>query len=206
MSTALQNISPAKSLSPADVLQWQDEILRLRQTEFIGRIMKIQFEAAKDAPVPENSVTSKMGVCLDWYGVTGPSLAQSLDHSALILLSPILRSDGTVGVPDMPDPLWIPPIPKREEIENLPAGKYYEPPKPRMIAQKLEDRARGMWKDYYLCGPVSQILVRPEGLAEGWIILAHAEPRNGTQMELLIHRNTGRSYLYGGRFEISRIG
>lgn len=203
MSTT--NVTRTPAMATADILNWQAERVKLGQFEYIGKAWMIVLEVAKGAHVPE--FASIVGSRLEFFG-GGVPLAQTPDHSTLLLLAPIVRPDGQVGLPDIPDPTWQPPIPKPHEIANLPPGKVYHQPKPPMIAQKLEDRARGKLKgtDYLVFGPVAQILIRPEGIPEGWIAGCSADLHTGTQMDLLISARTGTAHLFGGRYEITRIG
>lgn len=194
-------------MQTADILNWQSEQIKTQQNEYIGKVWMIILEASKDAAVPDRSVTGVLGTRLEFYA-DGLPIAQTLDHSTLLLLAPVKRKDGLVGLPDIPDPTWTPPIPKPHEIEGLAPGKYYQPPEAPRIAQRLEDRARGQLKgtDYLVFGPVAQILIRPEGIAEGWIAECFANPADGTQMDLLISKSSGRAHLFGGKYRISRVG
>lgn len=217
----MTTVTRERAASPADMLNWQAEEIKQGRYEYIGKAWCIVLEVSRDAGVPEPPVAQVLGSRLEFYG-GGVPLGQSLDHSTLLLLGAVVRPDGSVGLPDIPDPTWKPPVPRREDIEGTAVfegkgkkrrqvgvkGGNYTAPQAPMIPQKFEDRARGMLRgtDYYIFGPVVQVLIRPEGLPEGWIATCGADPATGTQMELLISRSTGRAHLYGGRFQISRVG
>ena len=194
--------------SPADVLAWQRGLIASSNYEEIGRAWVIVLEASAGAAVPERRVTDAMGVRLEFfgYGQKGqpllPRIAQSRDRRTLLLLDPIVKSDGTVGLPDVPDPTWEPPIPTEEQV----TGEWNPKPAP-MIPQELAERARGRLKgtNYLVFGPVTQVLIRPEGLPEGWIAYCGGGP-DGKQMELLVDENTGESFFFGGQFKITRVG
>lgn len=195
-------MTTATAMHTTDLLNWQDEQTKTGNYEFLGKVWLIVLEAAKGAAVPEPSVASVLGTRLEFYG-EGLPVAQTRDHSSLLLLSPVVRPDGTVGLPDIPDPTWKPPIPTAAQVE----GNYVAPDAPK-IRQLLEDRARGQLKgtDYLVFGPVAQILIRPEGIPEGWIARCFGDPGSGTQMELLVSKRTGKAFLIGGRYQIERCG
>jgi hypothetical protein len=202
-------VRPAANAQVVDILRWQDDVVHSGQHTLIGRVWRIVLEASRDAAVPETFVTNQLGVCMDFYNASDAlPIAQTLDQSTLLFLAPFKRRDGRVGLPDIPDPRWKAPTPKKSEIVNLPKGKFYTPPLPPMVEQGFEKRARGVLRGstFLVFGPVAQILVRPEGLAEGWIIACTTDPVSGSSMELLIDRNTGKAHLYGGKFVIQRIG
>jgi hypothetical protein len=208
--------------SPADTINWQAEQIRTRQYELVGHIWKVVLEASRGAAVPQASVAHTVGTCLDWYGyenVNGknclPRVAQSRDRSTLLLLDPVKRVDGKVGLPDIPDPTWRPKQPTAEELQTtVPLQKA------PMIQQHLYEeeggvpigRARGQLKGtkYLVFGPVVQILVRPmvdnKLIDEGWFFQCGVDKTNGTHMEMLIHQDTGEAFFYGGQFQIYRPG
>ncbi|MBZ5532605.1 MAG: hypothetical protein LAO20_14325 [Acidobacteriia bacterium] len=195
--------------SPASTLSWQQDRILHNDYELIGRAWVIVLEASQGAALPSAAVANSLGVRLEFYG-TGqkgqslmPRIAQTKDRSTLLLLDPIVRADGRVGLPDIPDPAWVPPIPTAAQV----TGDYVPPAAP-MIKQELGDRARGQLKGtrFLVFGPVAQILIRPEGLAEGWIAQCAGAPGTGTQMELLIDQDTGQAFFFGGRYRIDRAG
>lgn len=209
--------------SPADEIAWQQDLIARNEYELIGRAWVIVLEASKDAAVPQPSIAKALGCRLEFYGMSRvngrdlmPRLAQSKDHSTLLLLDPIVNQEGKAGLPDIPDPTWTPPIPKPEEVAGVPGknGRLkkgqgdWKPPAAPMMRQELGDRARGQVKGtrFLVFGPVVQIVIRPEGLPEGWIAQCGGETRSGLQMDLLIDQDTGHAFFYGGRFQISRVG
>jgi hypothetical protein len=207
--------------SPADKINWQAEQIRSKNYELLGYVWKVVFEASRGAATPQPQVAATLGSCMEWYGMEKfrgqnylPRIAQSRDRSSLLLLDQIKRADGSVGLPDIPDPKWQPPIPTNDQL----TGKAkYTPAQANMIPQHIyeEDaqgnpigRARGQLKGtrYLVCGPVSQILVRPmkgeEVMPTAWILQCRANNADGTQMEMLIHQDTGEAYFYGGTYQI----
>lgn len=215
----------AATNSPASQLDFQMEQVRSRSFDFLGYVWKIVLEASRGAATPEAAVAQSVGCALDWYGyenVAGqnylPRIAQSRDRSSLLFLDPVKRIDGKVGLPDIPDPLWVPRAPTQEELQTtVPLQRA------PMIAQHLyeEDeagtpigRARGQLTGtkYLVFGPVKQILVRPvdsEGKLLGdqcWILQCKGNPATGKEMELLIDQITGQAFFYEGSFQISIPG
>jgi hypothetical protein len=77
-----------------------------------------------------------------------------------------------------------------------------------MIRQELRDRARGTLKgtNCLVFGPVAQVLIRPNGLPEGWIAYCGTAPANGSKMDLLVDEKTGEALFFGGQFRIERAG
>ena len=55
------NIQTARTLSEADVFQFQDECLRTKQYQMLGRVKCIVFEAAAGANVPRPEITKEIG-------------------------------------------------------------------------------------------------------------------------------------------------
>jgi len=194
MATATLTVPSAPgSSSAADVIAWQKERMNAGAFEVLGKIWMISLEASKDAQVPGKPVANVLGTRIEFYNemggpdVVGPRLAQTGAKGALLILDPIVRQDGVMGLPDIPDPTWKPPIPTPSQISYQPpsrpknAPKNWRPPKPPdtyvptrapMIPQHLIDRgdgfggrARGQIRagasTYLVCGPVAQIVVRP---------------------------------------------
>ena len=209
--------------SPADTLNWQTERIRLGDYEMVGFIWKVVLEASRGAAVPQLQVSRTLGSCMEWYGYENykgknylPRVAQTKDRSSLLLLDPIKRVDGSVGLPDIPDPTWQPKPPTDEELQTVVPLQQA-----RMIQQHLyeEDaqhnpigRARGQLKGtrFLVFGPVVQILVRPlvgdKLIDEGWILQCGVNPATGKHMEMLIHQDTGQAHFYEGKFQIYRPG
>lgn len=238
MTTALVS-PPAANAGPADVIAWQRECIRAGSFQVLGKIWIVNLEASAGAQVPGANVANRLGSRMEFYNesggpeVIGPMIAQTGPKGSLLILDPIVRADGIVGLPDIPQPDWKPPIPKASEIswdpKKHPKGakpKPYVPPRAPMIPQHLIDRgdgfggrARGQIRagasTYLVCGPVVQILVRP--MDANNCVLPNAlilkclpstpiAGANATLMDLLIDSATGEAFLYGGRFEVGFSG
>ena len=196
--------------SPADTLAWQTDRILHNDYELLGRAWVIVLEASHGAGTPQASVANTLGSRIEFYGNDKrkgnslmPRIAQTRDRSTLLLLDPIINTEGRVGLPDIPDPSWEPPIPTEEQVTG-----DYRPPAAPMLKQEFADRARGQLKGtrFLVFGPVAQILIRPEGLPEGWIAECAGALNTGTQMELLIDQDTGQAHFFGGRYRIDRVG
>lgn len=189
--------------SVGDILKYQLECVRTGQFEYLGKIKCIVLEAAAGANLPAAAVTNRVGLRLDFYN-EGPALAQTLDRSQLLFVSPIVRADGRAGLPDIPDPDWKPPIftPTQAMIEGKEA--YPAAPVAPMIPQRLEERATGLLKgtNFLVFEPVAQVLIHPEGIADYWLIEGRAHQGTGTHLALIVDRVTGQAHFYGGMFRI----
>ena len=139
-SSTVQQISrPGANASLVDILNYQDDLIRTGQYQYLGRMKLLVVEASEGASVPGVGETSKVGVRFDWYNEPGPGgigyvdnfipIAQSLDRQMLLCLAPIRkkifqrtaggkfnRVDGPVGLPDIPDPAWKAGMPTAEQI------------------------------------------------------------------------------------------
>lgn len=208
--------------SPADTIDWMREQVRNRSYELVGHIWKVVLEASHGAATPQKSVARTVGCALDWYGYENvggknllPRLAQTRDRSSLVLLDPVKRVDGKVGLPDIPDPTWVPKAPTAKQLQTtVPLQKA------PMIQQHLYEeeagqpigRARGQLKGtrFLVFGPVVQILVRPmvdnKLIDEGWFFQCGVDTATGKHMEMLIDQDNGEAFFYGGKFQIYRPG
>lgn len=227
-ATLTAPIAPSSS-GPADVIAWQKERMNAGAFEVLGKIWIISLEASRDAHVPNRSVADMLGTRIEFYNdlggtdVVGPRIAQTGAKGSLLILDPIVRHDGVMGLPDIPDPTWKPKVPTAAQLTG---NKPYTPAKAPMIPQHFVDRkdgfggrARGKIRagasTYLVCGPVSQIVVRPMDqqnriLPNGLIFKClPSTPLPGAQstlMDLLVDSVTGEAFFYGGRFEISNPG
>ncbi|HLW53238.1 MAG TPA: hypothetical protein VKW06_10385 [Candidatus Angelobacter sp.] len=215
----MSTLSAAEISNPADVLRWQAEQIQQGQYDLLGRVWVIVLADAAGGNLPAKAIRNVLGNRLEFYGYDGrsgnpllPRIAATKDKGTLLLLDPFTRQDGAVGLPDIPDPTWEPPIPTAAQLAFDPSKqkkeKPYIPPRPAMIRQELAERARAMLKGtrYMVFGPVMQILVRPEGIPDGWILQCGGEVHSGRSMELIVNLDTGAAFLYGGRYQIHRPG
>jgi hypothetical protein len=221
---------PGQQAKLDDWLRYADDLIRVGQLEYLGKCKVIVLEASRGANVPGLSETSKVGVRLDWRNDDSQPgrivecfmrIAQSLDRRLLLALDPVVRSDGQVGLPDIPDPAWVPGQPGQIITEGPLKGKYnpteaevnaWKPGRPTMLKQDLVDRATGRVEHTNLLvfQPVHQIMFQPEinGQLQAtyWTVECGHEPGGGTQMAFLVDAKTGRAYFYGGRYVLNPVG
>lgn len=134
MATAVQTVpQPPIGAALADILAYQDELVRVGQYEMLGKMKRVVLEAEADARTQAPHVTGRMGHILEWYDQPHPRggtirqytpIAQSLDRRMILALEPLLRRDlmgrltERVGLPPMPDPKWKPADWTAEEIRG----------------------------------------------------------------------------------------
>jgi hypothetical protein len=238
MTTAAMVPRPQAGAKLPDVLAYQDHLIAAQQYEYLGRMKMVVLEASKGANVPGIAETSIVGVRLDWCNEPNPNgkgyldnfipIAQSLDHSMLLILGAVRRRDGRVGLPDIPDPAWKSKAPAPEEIDPIIGkdekgrpiyGPSWTPTDPPRIAQPLEQRARGKigGTEILVLGPVHQIMFQPDIGEQGlqptyWSIAGRAadgstwDPGTNSHLELLIDRVTGAAHFFGGQWQIIPVG
>lgn len=220
MSTAPAVLTAA----PVDVdgiLKFQNDCLRMRNYEPIGRIQRIVFEVTRKMYIPaeliEDLKSDPMGPCIEFFGEEN-WLPTSQVHAAgqqdfLLPLAPVIRkSDGYVGFPDKPDRHWVPTTgPETKKIVDPKTGEVtfkmvHEAV--RMLKQDLRNFSTGILRgtNFIVYERVAQILVKPTGIAEGWILNCAKNPADDTHMTFLLDHQTGESHFYGGRYEITRPG
>jgi hypothetical protein len=221
---------PGANASLVDILNYQDALKRAEQYEFLGRMKILVVEASAGASVPGVAETSRVGVRFDWRNEPGRDgtgyvenfipIAQSLDRQMLLALAPVVRRDGNVGLPDIPDPAWMPGMPTPEQIAPpmvkdpkrgwivKDTGAKFSPNSPPMIPQPLEQRGVQLidGTQILVAQPVTQIMFQPEiggGLAATyWSIVGAFDPATRTDLAFLVDRRTGDAHFFGGRYTI----
>lgn len=217
MSTAAPNILTAQQTNVPDILKYQNDCLRTKKFVHLGGVQRIVLEDTADSGRAAEAITSTMGRVLEFFDnwlpigqVEAPGF-----NSFLLSEAPVKKKDGHVGLPDIPDPGWVPTSGSKLEMIDDPrnpgkqiwSGKStFE--KPPMIAQPLRQNARGKLAgtNFIVFEAVSQILIKPEGLNEMWLLHCGKNPVDDTHMVFLVDETTGESHFYGGRYVISRPG
>lgn len=190
----MSSLLAATSMSPADILHYQDECLRTKKFQHIGQVKCVVLEAQLGANTPAPDATAKMGVRMDWMG-NGPHVAQA--EGGMLMFS-----SSVPPLPPMADPNWKPSKPP----EFGEGGKIiYD--QPTLLPQPYEQFAKGKLKGTNLLvfEPVMQILVHPEGMETYWIIGCEADRGTGTHMAMLIDPDKRAGYFYGGIWQIKRF-
>jgi hypothetical protein len=209
--------------APVDVhgvLKFQNDCLRTRNYEAIGRIQRIVFEVTSGMYIPpelaEDLKSDPMGPCIEFFGQENwlpiAQVKAAGQQDFLLPLAPVKRSDGYIGFPDKPDRHWVPTTgPETKKITDPKTGEVsykmvHEAP--RMLKQDLRNFSTGILRgtNFIVYERVAQILVKPTGLAEGWILNCRENPADQTHMTFLLDHKTGQSHFYGGQYEITRPG
>jgi len=205
----------------ADVLKYQNDLVRTGKCFPLGRMQKIALApAAGWQPRPDDPIMSRYGRFIELRDNFLP-IAHSPDRSMILVTAPLLDKEGRVELPDLPDPTWVRPQPTQEEIEGfdvvdpVTGAKHREFPKrdpakfaPRMVPQRLVDRAEGFLTgtNFLVFSPVISIVFQPEHdgklLGDTWLIEAKYSPADGTHPTLLVDRSTGETHFFGGLYSI----
>src|SRR5580693_827347 len=159
MPEAAQVAKPGMQAGLAEWLSYEEDLIRTGQFEYLGKGKVIVLEASAGANVPGLAETTKVGVRLDWRNDDSEPgrilenyirIAQSYDKRVLLALDPVVRRDGKIGLPDIPDPAWRPGQPGRLIKSGPFKGKYqataeetntFDPGRPPMVKQALRERA-----------------------------------------------------------------
>jgi len=208
---AIMTIPPA---SVADNLKFQQDCVRMKKYNFIGGIQRIVLEVTDKMYIPadilEDLKSDPMGPCIEFFGQetwlpVGQVEAAGMQN-LLLPLDVVRRKDGRVGFPDKPDRHWVPT--KGPETVKTETGYKMIHETPRMIKQDLRTFSTGILRDtnFIVYERVAQILVKPYGLAEGWIIRCGLNPSDNTHMTFLLDHTTGEAHFYGGLYVITRPG
>jgi hypothetical protein len=206
-------------MNPADILKYQNDLVRTGKYLPGGRIQKIAIgPAAGFTPPAGDPFINKFGRFIELRERFIP-FGFSEDRSMLLALAPLVGADGRVGLPDVPDPEWAPGKPSQREIEGDEkvdhAGNKYRMPysdvartTPRFIPQRLEDRTNELLQDsnFLVFAPVEVITFQPEIekrlIGDAWLIKCGVNPADNTHATLLVDRQTGETHFFGGTYEV----
>ena len=211
------------TMTPADEIKYQSDLVRTKQYTPLGRISKISIAPAEGwTPDPNDPLMRKWGRLMDLRGQYLP-LAQSLDRSMLLITAPLIRKDGRVGLPDLPDPDWHAQPYTAEELTN-PARDVYvkgvktrvgverapEKDTPTLVPQSIRARADARIDgaaSILVFQPVVNIAFQPEIekrlVGDAWTVECGFNPANQTHMVLLIDEATGECHFFGGIYDIA---
>jgi len=196
--------------TPADILKYQNELIRTHQFEPLGK-MKLISIGPNDKCRPNSTwdpVMRKYGRMIQFRGSSLP-IAQSLDRSMILVTGWLRDKDGKVKLPDIGMPDWKPRDFTPEEVTGV-VKRPAEADQCPMIPQKLVDRTEGLWEnsDFYVFSPVLSISFQPEqnGVMLGtfWAIDCKPNPADGTYPALMINWKTGETHFHGGLYSIVR--
>jgi hypothetical protein len=113
------------SMTPADILKYQNDLVRTGQYERLGRMVKISIAPADGWNPPPRGLDpfiDKYGRLIDLRDRFLP-IGQSLDRSMLLATAPLMGRDNRVSLPDGPDPDWTPAGYSGEELANQSQGQ-----------------------------------------------------------------------------------
>jgi hypothetical protein len=191
----------AGALSLDDVIKIQQDRVRTADYQALGQAIWFSFERAKDAAAPAK-VMSLHGLRMDFQS-QGPQLGVSHDGKDLLICGPVADARGKVGLPDIPDPDWIPAVPTQSQLDD----KNWKQPRARIIAQRFEDLASGQFKAndnslWLVFQPMAQVIFRPLQRPTFATITCEVAPWDSTHMALLLNPQTGEAHFVGGRFSV----
>lgn len=198
--------APALSNTPADVLKYQNELIRTGQALPLGKMMNVSIGPHKDCPPLEtwDPIMKKYGRLIQFRRMPIP-IAQTPNTSMILVPGILQDSQGRVRLPDLPNPDWTPRSFTEDEATGKVARKAEDDTAP-MIEQSLRARAEGFLEDtnFYVFSPVLSIAFQPEGLGTFWAVQCDYNPADRTHPTLLIEAKTGEMHFFGGVYRIIR--
>ncbi len=188
--------------SPADMLDYDAELIRTGQCLPIGRMSRVAIGPSADyTPPPNDPIIAKYGRMIDLRNTFLP-IAQSLDRTIVLVTSPLLDRDGRVTLPSLPDPTWEPEKWTEDEVKD---AVLRDPVKdmPHMVEQRLEDRTNQRLKGtgYMIFQPVLRITYQVELDKKfqplEWRISFRPDS-SGRHCAFLVHEHTGECHFVFG--------
>ncbi|MGH8135066.1 MAG: hypothetical protein ACRER4_01865 [Steroidobacteraceae bacterium] len=195
------------TMTPADVLEYQRELVRTHDYLPVGRMQKISIGYnAGYQPPPADPYIQKFGRMIELRDRFLP-LAQSRDRSQLLVTAPLPIENGRVVLPDLPDPTWKPEEWSNDEVTGVSARDAAKD-QVRMVPQRLEDRSseRLQGTNMLVFQPVIRLAFQPEleNRLQSTAWTAECRPdSSGKGTALLVDMKTGECFFFGGRFEFS---
>lgn len=202
--------SKSLTMTAADELQYQNDLVRRGEIEYIGQVVQISIgdDGEYERPVGDPLI-DRWGRLMQLGSLALP-LAQSMDHSTLLVPGRLVRQDGVVDLPDWKDPSWRAADWTNDEREGRvlrDAAKDQAP----LVPQRLVDRTSRLLENsnFMVFQPVLFLVVHPElegmVLPTFWKIIFGPRYSDGRHTSLLIDRATGETHFFGGRYEIVAI-
>ena len=106
------------SMTPADILKYQSDLVRTGKCLPLGRMVKIAIgPAAGYVPPQADPFIRKFGRLIDLRDRFLP-IAQSLEKTMILVTAPLRDRNNRVQLPDVPDPDWTPAPSTKEEFEG----------------------------------------------------------------------------------------
>lgn len=200
--------SKSLTMTAADELNYQNTLVRTGQCEYIGSIMSIAIgdDAEYERPIGDPLI-DRWGRLMQFGNLALP-LAQSLDHSTLLVPGRLIRQDGVVDLPDWKDPKWRAADWTNDEREGRVIRDAKKDQAP-LIPQRLVDRTSRVLENsnFLVFQPVLYVIVRSELdgqiLSTFWKVICGPRHSDGRDTAFLVDRLTGESHFFGGRYEIA---
>jgi hypothetical protein len=199
----------------AAILKFQNDCLRQRKYIPLGWIQRIVLERTNATYIPsdmeEDLKSDPGGISIEFFGQENWLPIGQVEtagfQSFLLPLAPVVTKDGYAGFPDKPDRHWAPSKPP-ENIRQEDGSYKTIREEVRMVKQPLRLFSSGILRgtNFAIYERVAQILVKAQGIAEGWILRCGYNPVEKTHMAFLVDRTTGEAHFYGGLYDISKPG
>jgi hypothetical protein len=197
---------PALTMTPADVIAYQKELVRTGDYLPVGRMQKISIGPNANYVPPPDPYIARFGRMIELRNRFLP-LGQSRDRSLLLVTAPLPVENGRVVLPDLPDPTWKPADWSPEEVTGA-IERDASKDVPRMIPQRLEDRSNERLEgtNMLVFQPVIRVAFQPELgnrlQSTAWTIECLPDP-SGKGTAFLVDMKTGECFFFGGRYEFS---
>lgn len=135
------------TMTPADILKYQNDLVRTGKYISLGRMQKIAIgPTAGYVPPATDPYIRKFGRLIDLRDQFLP-IAQSPDRGMLLVPAPLVnRFTNRVQLPDVPDPDWTPAPIAREEFEGQEITLTFAEDRLRECEQKGDLRAAAQWR------------------------------------------------------------
>jgi hypothetical protein len=195
------------TMTPADVLTYQSELVRTGKTLPLGRMQKIFIGPVAGYEEPNDPYIRKFGRMIDLRDRMLPVAKSPNDESMILVTAPMVDRNGRVNLPDVPDPSWYPDPWTADESTHVVERDPLKD-KARMIPQRLEDRTseKLAGTNFLVFQPVLSFTFQPEiaGEMAGRIWICQWMPTyDGQHCAMLVDQRTGQTHFFGGRFSIS---
>jgi hypothetical protein len=196
-------------MTETDLIQYQRDLVRTMNFVPLGRALKIAIGPSGNwRPAQMDPYVAKYGRLLELRHSPLP-IAQNAGQ--VLALAPMVQPDGRVGLPDIPNPDWMPAAYSEDEV----TGKAKRDPakdRPPMLTQRLTDRcemvdgqpAEMAGTHFLIFQPVLTVAFQPElekeMASDVWTL--EFRPHSGRHCALLVDHKTGETFFFGGAFDI----
>lgn len=209
-------VAAPTSNSDADLIQYQRDLVRTQTCIPLGRALQIAVGPSDNwRPKEKDAYVAKYGRHMILRDNPLPIAQQA---NLLLVTAPLTLMDGRVGLPDIPDPDWVPPDYTEDEVTR----KVIRDPaknRPPILTQRLTDRCEMMdgqpavlaGTNFLIFQPVLFVIFQPElnkeMAPEVWTIKFRPTRTAGgddRHCAFLVDHRTGEAFFFGGTYEILR--